>query len=281
MQKNTAQSVKQAFAYHDDMAFAELRYSHESQCAYKAHSHETFSIGAIIAGATLLTLEATKETLPLHPGQLIVIQPDCVHSCNPINNQPRSYFMLYLKYDWLLNQAQLILGKDIQTIHFNRRAINHPELFEQYLLFTKQFQQKNLVSAQNILLMLIKTLIETYAEYRHSVLAEPALIQTIKRTYTHELEAPPSISNLAKTHLIRPETLIRSFKKCTGISPKAFLNNSRIEKAKQLLKSGFSICEVAYMLGFADQSHFQKTFTHYTASTPRQYQCKTSIFDKI
>lgn len=281
MKNNKASSVKQAFAYCDDIAFAELRYSHESQCAYKAHSHETFSIGAIVDGSTLLTLEATKETLPLHPGQLIVIEPDCVHSCNPINNQPRSYFMLYLEYDWLLNQAQLISGKDIQAIHFNNRAIHHPQLFEQYLLFTQQFQQKKFVSAQNILLPFIRTLIETYAEYRPAAPADPTLIQTIKQTYTHELEAPPSISNLAQKHQMRPETLIRSFKKCTGISPKAFLNNSRIEKAKQLLKSGLSISEVAYMLGFADQSHFQKTFTHYTASTPRQYQCKTSIFDKI
>jgi AraC-like DNA-binding protein len=46
---------------------------------------------------------------------------------------------------------------------------------------------------------------------------------------------------------------------------------ARIEFAKTRLRAGDEIADVGYQAGFADQSHFHKTFVSYTAATPRQY----------
>nr|WP_321461635.1 helix-turn-helix transcriptional regulator [uncultured Vibrio sp.] len=94
-----------------------------------------------------------------------------------------------------------------------------------------------------------------------------------------DIACAPSLDAVSKEFGRSKETLIRIFKKHLGITPKSFVNNSRVEKAKILLKRGMSIVDVAAEVGFSDQSQLHRTFVNYTASTPRQYQQVTSIFD--
>jgi len=84
---------------------------------------------------------------------------------------------------------------------------------------------------------------------------------------------------LAQRFSLRKETLIRTFKQDTGLTPGTFLNVTRIEFAKARLRAGDDIADVSYQSGFADQSHFHKTFVSYTAATPRQYATGRSISD--
>lgn len=65
--------------------------------------------------------------------------------------------------------------------------------------------------------------------------------------------------------------LIRVFKKHTGFSPHAYLEQIRVNRAKELLKSGMPIIETAYELGFVDQSHLTKTFKKFAGMTPGQF----------
>lgn len=57
-----------------------------------------------------------------------------------------------------------------------------------------------------------------------------------------------------------------------GQTPHAYQIDQRINRAKQLLKRGEPIADVALQLGFADQSHFQRQFKQRLATTPRHYQ---------
>lgn len=66
--------------------------------------------------------------------------------------------------------------------------------------------------------------------------------------------------------------LNRMFKKATGTTILAYLNELRIFKARQLLGDGTSrICEVAERCGFRDIYYFTKVFKKYTGSTPGAY----------
>ncbi|MDX1344059.1 MAG: helix-turn-helix transcriptional regulator, partial [Reinekea sp.] len=66
--------------------------------------------------------------------------------------------------------------------------------------------------------------------------------------------------------------LIRSFKARFGQTPHAYQLDSRIKRAKQLLRSGQALSSVALELGFADQAHFQRHFKRRLAVTPKVYQ---------
>ncbi len=103
--------------------------------------------------------------------------------------------------------------------------------------------------------------------------------QRLQQALLSDLAFPPTLDELAKRFSLRKETLIRTFKRDTGLTPGSFLNISRVEYAKARLRAGDEIADVGYQSGFADQSHFHKTFVSYTAATPRQYAKGRSISD--
>jgi len=70
----------------------------------------------------------------------------------------------------------------------------------------------------------------------------------------------------------------RQFKGCTGLTPREYILQKRIERAKALLsQSDLPLADVAAQVGFADQSHFTTTFRMATSMTPRSYRMATSV----
>jgi AraC family transcriptional regulator len=62
------------------------------------------------------------------------------------------------------------------------------------------------------------------------------------------------------------------FKGSTGLSPHQFLNQERIQRARQLLaEHRLTLVEIANELGFSDQSHFTRAFHAAMGVTPAQY----------
>ncbi|WP_414586431.1 helix-turn-helix domain-containing protein [Scytonema sp. PCC 10023] len=64
----------------------------------------------------------------------------------------------------------------------------------------------------------------------------------------------------------------RLFKQSMGIAPYRYLMQQRIERAKELLKQGVAIADIALECGFANQRHFSKAFRQFTGTTPKKYQ---------
>jgi AraC-like DNA-binding protein len=105
-----------------------------------------------------------------------------------------------------------------------------------------------------------------------------AVSEQVQMALQENLQQPPTLDALAHAFSLRKETLIRTFKRDTGLTPGSFLNLARVEFAKSRLRAGDKLADVGYQSGFADQSHFHKTFVSYTAATPRQY-ARGSISD--
>ena len=63
------------------------------------------------------------------------------------------------------------------------------------------------------------------------------------------------------------------FKDYTGVSPAHYIQELKIQEAKQLLSgSDTNIKEVSYYLGFDDIAYFSKVFKKYTGFTPIEYK---------
>lgn len=228
----------------------ERRSTWQSTQAYKRHSHPQLSIGAILEGGTRCVCDGLESLLS--PGDLIVIPANAPHSCNPIQGKPRSYHMLYID----------------TPLPLARQVIRNDALFSLYLTVVEQMSADALTTLLSALSLRTGTdekLRSTSQHLQQALLANPV--------------APPSLDAFAARFSLRKETLIRTFKQDTGLTPGSFLNNSRVEYAKARLRAGDEIADVAYQSGFADQSHFHKTFVSYTAATPRQYALGRSISD--
>ncbi|WP_316431683.1 AraC family transcriptional regulator [Leptolyngbya sp. NK1-12] len=69
----------------------------------------------------------------------------------------------------------------------------------------------------------------------------------------------------------------RAFKAAVGETPHRYLTQRRIERAKVLLTvTKLAIAEVAYRVGFSNQSHFTAHFRKATGVTPREYRLQCS-----
>ncbi|MFF2753777.1 bifunctional transcriptional activator/DNA repair enzyme AdaA [Psychrobacillus sp. NPDC058041] len=72
-----------------------------------------------------------------------------------------------------------------------------------------------------------------------------------------------------------PFHLQRTFKKITGISPVEYIQNTRINKAKELLETtNKSLVEIGSMVGMNNTSYFITLFKKITGDTPNQYRKK-------
>jgi AraC family transcriptional regulator len=87
-----------------------------------------------------------------------------------------------------------------------------------------------------------------------------------------------NLQSWAKEVGLSPYHFARLFRRTTGVAPHQFFLRQRIERAKSILSaSDASLSSVAYDLGFASQSHFNRVFRQYTQMTPGEWRNAMSI----
>jgi len=93
-----------------------------------------------------------------------------------------------------------------------------------------------------------------------------------------------NINQLAQKFGMSTRTLNRRFKAALGIAPLSFLQEVRINIAKDLLKtSNLSINEIVYKVGYQDAAFFVTLFKKYLATTPFAYRetVRAKLFSTI
>lgn len=81
------------------------------------------------------------------------------------------------------------------------------------------------------------------------------------------------IEQLAELSNMSVSTLIRAFKKVTGMTPNAYILHRRLAEACHLLRTTYmSVTEIAYQTGFNDSSYFTRQFKKVFETTPFNYR---------
>lgn len=82
-----------------------------------------------------------------------------------------------------------------------------------------------------------------------------------------------TLDAIARAAHLSPHYFCEVFKVTTGLTPGQYLNQLRIEHAKNLLSTrDLSIGEVALQCGFPDSSYFARVFKKSVGTSPRAYQ---------
>jgi transcriptional regulator GlxA family with amidase domain len=83
------------------------------------------------------------------------------------------------------------------------------------------------------------------------------------------------IDELAARVGISPRHFKRRFRKATGETPLGYLQNVRIEAAKEkLANTRDNVNEITYRIGYEDSSTFRRLFKKHTGISPREYRDK-------
>ena len=81
-----------------------------------------------------------------------------------------------------------------------------------------------------------------------------------------------NLNRIASAACLSKFHFLRLFKSLYGRTPHQYLTEVRIEKAKQLLRSGLPVADACFLTGFESVSSFKALFKKCTGFTPSLYQ---------
>lgn len=254
------------------MPYAESRRACHSRACYKPHSHPTFSIGAVDQGQSLFT-GVSESPVILRAGTVVFVPAARVHACNPVSDSAWSYQMLHLDASWLqavrqeYAMAEARYGEDEPV-----RVVDGPAIYARFCQFNALlFSDADLQDKEAALIEFIGDCDTAQGAYIDTPPRSPCLSKRIAPVL--ELLRNEPTTNTLLEHLaclvdMSRYQLIRAFRAATGLTPHAWQLNQRVNLARERIRTGESIAEVAHYLGFADQAHFQRVFKAYAGVTP-------------
>ena len=92
-----------------------------------------------------------------------------------------------------------------------------------------------------------------------------------KYTDTHYWENL-DLDDLSRNLYVSKYHMLRLFKQYYGQTPRQYLIDKRIEASKEKLKSGMSVTQCCFIVGFKSPSSFSTLFKSRTGKTSSQYQ---------
>lgn len=173
-----------------------------------------------------------------------------------------------------LNAHTLFLMKQeiIQVVYTDlmKFGIQATKLF--YDECSKQMEERALESTVDMLRW-VNYLLEKTFRYEDEVSKNATVVDKINEYIHNHYAENIGRTRIAAEFFLTPEYLAKLYKKKTGINLKDYINEYRIEKAKELLMvSDTSISDVAEAVGFDNFSYFSTIFKKITGSTPKEYK---------
>ncbi len=174
----------------------------------------------------------------------------------------------YIKnFYWNLIYEINMIRISIKSLEVQDKEISH-DISSLYKLIDNATQVKELQDLLNEVAMSVVYRINRYNKKNINQILQNA-IQYICENYTMSI----TLNELAEHTYVSTYYLSRMFKKELGKNFVEYLNEVRIEKAKELLKDNkYKTYEVAELVGIQDPHYFSKIFKKYVNMTPTEYK---------
>ena len=263
----------------------------------KLHQHSSLELSYIISGEIVLEFysEETKkvEKSYLFPHQFLIIKPGCLHSVNIPSSlvslglefvTEEGDILEYLqksKYVTSLPLAQNIL-KDFQDVLIFHDNQNVAYLLNQFKKFTAVnndifLEEIYKLELKRLLIEILKCTKESNFISGQNMYIKKA-ISYIQANYNQNLSA----KKIADYLQISEPYLQKMFRNALNISIHAFINQTRITKAKYLIaNTNFPIKKIAKDIGYNSIQSFIENFKKVVGCTPTEFKEKEIHNDNL
>ena len=234
------------------------------------HLHDTYTIGAMRSGTANFYIRNKKHQAV--PGDVFIIHPYDVHNVE-CSDETIEYDVLY---------PSVALMADVMGVDAARGDI--PRIGPTVLNFGERTSD---------FLSTIENFIDLAPEARSSLKIECAFTKMFRaRTSVEALEVLPrqqieavkiacdriqsDPAGVIDLHMLAEEVgfsrfhFTRIFRRATGMSPNVFLRQVRLAFARNLIRQGYPLADVAARAGFSDQAHLTREFKRVYGLTPGQ-----------
>jgi len=253
----------------------ELVHAHFRGHAYDPHFHSSYLLGVTECG--LQQFHCRKKLINSHKGQVFMLEPQEMHDGYAPEPLGFTYKMLHIDSEWLnhkydglfenkINGFELAIESNLKTDYYIAELI--------LSVYQTISQKEAQIFRDTQLDLLLEQLIDKqYLNKReNSIHALPNIASKIREILHESIFNDLSLDDLAILVGIDRFYINRVFKQSFNCAPHQYLIRLRLDKAKQLLKQGFSAASVANFLCFADQSHLGRWFKRCYGITLHQYQ---------
>lgn len=241
---------------------------------FPVHVHGSLCLGSSLKGERII-LTCGHETI-IHEGRLFLIPAKMPHACSTANDKDHSYRIIAIKPQFI-DQVRMDMGLGTKSgASFQVSEIEDEflmELMEEFFSFIDEGEDLLRLSetAYEITSRLISRHARIQADVRESVSGETSVTKAAEYMDTN-WDRQILLEELGKEAGMSQYHLLRVFRRVMGITPHAYLLQTRIKKAVQLLSENTPPAEVAALAGFTDQSHFTKVFRKQVGVTPGLFQ---------
>jgi len=235
------------------------------------HTHNHMELFFIIGGKGQFLIE--DQLHPVGVNNLVIINPNIVHTEVSLNAQPLEYIVLGI-------EGIQLAGNDASEKQFN--ILDHYESVEisgclRNIL--REMEQKN-TGYEDVCQAFMEILIIRLM--RSTALAVPAESQAVsvnrqcaavRRYIDLHFKEALTLEQLAEEGHMNKYYLSHAFKREYGVSPINYMIARRIEESKYLLaETDLSMSQISQLLGFSSLSYFSQVFRRTQAVSPKEYR---------
>lgn len=210
-------------------------------------------------------------------GDLIYYKPGVFRKAHTFSDNLMKCFAIDFRYtcpvcindEWQFIKCDLPFSH-IQKIEDEYLYSKLLDLFSQLTKSALSLKDHNKVKERSIF-MEILTLLFQYKEgnqYNYSNMRKvDKVINYMTENYSNRI----TLQELADYVQISPSYLVNIFKKITGKSTIDYLIEIRVNKARSLLRDGFTVSDTSKLVGFNDTFYFSRAFKKHEGMSPSMY----------
>lgn len=239
--------------------------------SFPRHWHDTYVVGVVVGGAERFFHGGQSHVAP--KGRIVLVNPSEVHTGCAAGDDGWHYRAIYPSAGLF---TEILGDENVRNLSFPSAVIADDELASEMmgLHFRLSDPSAEPLEQHGRLASFLGKLVQRHAvnaiSERHVKEDKAAVRRAIEHMRSH-LHTPLSLQELSKVAGLSRYHFIRIFERATGMPPHAYLNQLRINHAKELIASKTPIGEVAIETGFFDQSHLTYHFKRIVGVTPGRY----------
>jgi AraC-like DNA-binding protein len=230
---------------------------------------------------------AEVEYAGIHKGALReavfqVINPETFVSGSPLHER-YSFRSVHISTSLMRRLSASVLDADTPLLEmkFLASSADAASKLNQLVYQTVELHHQSATSLQRdaVLLELVARCVEYQAFQKLPTFRGTQELGAVRRAREFLLDHVGDevrLDALAAVSGLHPHYLIQAFRRVFGIAPHQFQLQLRIQRATTELILNDSIAEIAYRLGFADQSHFSRVFKRFVGVTPARYRAEST-----